>query len=71
MRNLGWNRHVEAMADRDRQSDVSPPPSAVAARIAKRIGESVGREAADDVETDTTHIAHPRHEQGDYEPKQH
>ena len=49
MRNLGWNRHVEAMADRDRHSDVTPPPSAVAARIAKRIGESVGRDAADDV----------------------
>ena len=37
----------------------SKPPSSIAHRIARQIGESVGREAADAVETNTTRTAHP------------
>lgn len=52
---------VEAPADRD-EGYVTPPPSTVSAKIAKRIGEAVGREAADDVETRTGNIAHAHDE---------
>lgn len=44
-------------ADTSWRADV-PPPSSVAGRIARKIGEPVGREAADAVETETTHTAH-------------
>jgi hypothetical protein len=55
-------KRVEAKTDADsgdRERDHSPPPSTVAARIARQIGETVGRSAADDVQTETTHTAHP------------
>ena len=54
----GWMR-VDAPADADRGGErITPPPSTVAGRIAKQIGESTGRDAADDVETETGRIAH-------------
>lgn len=59
---MRYGMRVEAKADADqgdRERDHTPPPSAVAARIARQIGESVGRSAADDTVTETTHTAHP------------
>lgn len=59
---MRYAMRVEAKADAeqgDRGSDHRPPPSAVSARIARQIGESVGRSAADDTETETTQTAHP------------
>ncbi len=58
---MQWMKMVHATADagQGRDRDVTPPPSAVAGRIAKRIGEAMGRDAADDVRTETTQVAHP------------
>jgi hypothetical protein len=44
-------------ADKGRRADV-PPPSSKAARIAKQIGEPVGRALEEHELTDTAHTAH-------------
>jgi hypothetical protein len=66
MRNTWWNWRFEAK-DGDKGSDVSPPPSVVAARIARRIGEATGHEevAAEEVTT-TDRVSHAHaHDEAD------
>lgn len=65
MRTQWWFQRFEA-EEGDRGSEVGPPPSVVAARIAKKIGESSARAEEGEHLSTTDRVSHARaHDEAD------